>query len=178
MILMKQVVVASAPGSAAVWIIVCGVKYRVRDLGSLDRFDVLCRERQIEVPERVVLSVTDLDECPTCPPDGTLILQEGDDPTIYLVRGGLRFGLPSPEEMAAAGLGTDRLVFLPARVGEAFPYGGKWPPRIYAMVTSRLGRRLLTLLHNQQGRRWLAIALGLIASFVLGVLSSVVAAHL
>jgi hypothetical protein len=52
--------------------------------------------------EPVAISEEDLARIPERPPNGTVVIQDRD-PTIHVIRDGLRFGLPSPEEFDAAG---------------------------------------------------------------------------
>jgi hypothetical protein len=153
-----------ATGQVAVWMVVGGVKYRPRSLAALEAFDHT---------GPVIVTSEQLAQIPTCPPDGTLVLQ-AEDPTIYVIRRGLRLGLPSPEEFDASGLTRDRVQSLPAGALDVFPYAGKWPPRIYWLIETSWGRWLLRRFHNARVRhfaRWIG---NQAAAFVLGIVAGVI----
>jgi hypothetical protein len=157
-----------ASGQMAVWIVVGGVKYRPRSRAALQAFDHT---------GPVIITPEQLAQIPTSPPDGTLVLQD-EDPTIYVIRRGLRLGLPSPEEFDASGLTRDRVQLLPAGSLDVFPYAGKWPPRIYWLIETGWGRWLLRRIHSARVRgfaRWIG---NQTAAFVLGVVAGVIATML
>jgi hypothetical protein len=153
-----------AEGHMAVWIVVGGVKYKPRDREALKAFGHT---------GPVIMPMEELARIPTCPADGTLVIQD-EDPTIYIIRYGLRFGLPSPEEFDASGLTRERVQELPSGSLDAFPYAGKWPPRIYWLIMMRLGRWLLRRIHSARVRRFARWIGNQAAAFVLGVVAGVI----
>jgi hypothetical protein len=148
-----------------IWVIVGGVRYKPRDLVALGDFGCA---------EPVAISEEDLARIPERPPNGTVVIQDRD-PTIYVIRDGLRFGLPSPEEFDAAGLANNRVRSLPAGSLDVFPYAGKWPPRAYYLITTRWGRRLLRRTHSGRFRSFARWAGNQATGFVLGVVAGVIA---
>jgi hypothetical protein len=158
-------ILVKATGQTAVWIVVGGVRYRLHDLAALDNFDYAGPR---------TISEKDLEQIPACPPDGTLVLQQGEDPTIYIIRSGLRLGLPSPEELDASGLAGGRVQFLPARSLDAFPYAGKWPPRVYWLIKTAWGRWLLQRIYSMRVRRFARWIGNQAVAFVLGIVAGVI----
>jgi hypothetical protein len=80
--------VVSGPHQLQEWAVIDGVRYPLRDVKA---------RREFGRPSPVVTSLAELLAIPTCPPDGTVLVEQNGS-NVYIIQHGLKLWIPSPEK--------------------------------------------------------------------------------